>query len=325
MVTFQPQGDVAPQALSLQESCKHAEPDLAAIVLAIAGAAPALADMLAAGSLYGDPARVTGKNESGDPQKALDLAAHHHLLSTLADVPVRWVLSEEAAEPILLNADALYDVAMDPIDGSGSIGTGLPLGTIFSVLPATGRHFTSPGRSIVAAGYISYGHSTDMGFSVGDGVCLATLHRPTGAFHLVRSAVSIPPDGGLISYNAANERFWSPGLARWAEDLRLGATGPQGRDANMRWYAAAVGDAHRVLSKGGMFLYPADCREGYQSGRLRLIYEAMPIAYLVEQAGGLATDGTTAILDLIPRDLHGFTPLFFGACEEVQRLKRYLS
>ncbi len=291
----------------------------AAIVAAIAAATPALAERLAAGRLHGDPAALVGNNESGDAQKALDVGAHLHMLATLAAAGVRQVLSEEAEAIAVLNPGGAFDVAIDPIDGSGSIGIGAPLGLLFSVLPAAPEGFLRPGRAIVAAGYVSFGHSCDFGWSLGDGVQVATYDRALGDFRLTRQGLRLPVTAKTIAYNASNERHWPEGLQAWARELR------ESRDVNMRWLAAAVGELHRILLQGGAFLYPADRRKGYSQGRLRLIYEAGPIAFLIEQAGGKASDGRGPILDVVPESLHQHTPLIFGAAEEVDRITRALS
>ena len=296
---------------------------VSAIVLAIADALPPLAARLAAGRLHGDPEAVVGTNDSGDRQKALDVAAHDHMIAALRTTGVRSVLSEEAEAVIELNPGGAFDVAIDPIDGSGSIGIGAPLGMLFSVLPAASDGFLRTGRAVVAAGYASFGHSVDFGWSTGQGVHVATLHD--GVFHVSRRDLRLKPAASTIAYNASNERHWPDGLQAWARDLRAGRDGPRGRDFNMRWLAAAVGELHRILLKGGAFLYPADARPGYENGRLRLIYECVPIAFLMEQAGGAASDGQGPILDRKPVGLHDMTPLIFGATEEVAAVQSALA
>lgn len=295
------------------------------IVRAIAEALPPLAARLAAGRLHGDPEAIVGVNDSGDKQKALDVAAHDHMIAVLRDAGVRQVLSEEAEDVIHLSESGCFDVAIDPIDGSGSIGIGAPLGMLFSILPASDRGFLRKGREIVAAGYASFGHSLDFGWSVGDGVHIATFDEAAQSFRIARENVTLKPTASTIAYNASNERHWSAGLQTWVQELRLGKDGPRKRDFNMRWLAAAVGELHRILLKGGMFLYPADSRPGYENGRLRLIYESAPIAFLIEQAGGAASDGTQPILDRSPGGLHDFTPLIFGATGEVENLLGHLA
>ena len=297
----------------------------AGIVRAIARAVPPLAARLAEGRIYGDPTAIVGVNDSGDNQKALDVGAHDHMVAALRAAGVRQVLSEEAEAVISLNPGGAFDVAIDPIDGSGSIGIGAPLGLLFTVLPAAPEGFLRTGRCILAAGYASFGHSCDFGFSIGQGTHVATLDLSQSRFRLTHETLRLPEQAKTIAYNASNERHWHPGLQAWARDLRLGKDGPRGRDFNMRWLAAAVGELHRILLLGGCFLYPSDCRKGYENGRLRTLYEACPIAFLIEQAGGAATDGLTPILDRLPVSPHENTPLVFGCKDEVATIARYLS
>ena len=313
--------DRAPAAAILHSCLPSGE--LGRLIDAIAGALPAIAARLAAGKLPGDPAAPCGHNESGDAQKALDVGAHDHILEVLRGCGVRHMLSEEAETVETLDSDGIYDVAIDPIDGSGSIGIGAPLGMLFVIYPTGPADFRRKGAEAVAAGYASFGHSLDFGFTAGQGVHIATYDGQD--FRMSARDVRLKPDAGTIAYNASNERHWSPGLQVWAADMRAGADGPRGRNFNMRWLAAAVGELHRILLKGGAFLYPADRREGYRTGRLRLAYEAVPIACLIEAAGGLATDGTTRILDLIPSTPHQNVPLVFGAREEVEIIARYIA
>lgn len=316
--------DVPATAMLLDDHLSARDGGPARIVAAIARAVVPLADRLAAGRLNGDPDAIVGTNESGDRQKALDVAAHEHMLGALAGFGIAQVLSEEADEIIDLDPKGEWIVAIDPIDGSGSIGIGAPLGTLFSVMPATPNGFLRAGRAIVAAGYASFGHSVDFGFSLGEGVSIATLDRSAGAFRIARSDVRITPATGSIAYNASNERHWPEPLRGYVRDLIAGKDGPRGREFNMRWLAAAVGELHRILLQGGVFLYPGDSRAGYENGRLRLVYEAAPIAFLMEQAGGRATDGRSAILDQIAAHLHEHTPLIFGSADEVETIGRYL-
>lgn len=308
----------------LGDALIDAGPGLAAVLLAIAGASLDLADRLAQGALAGDPDRVVGTNTTGDAQKMLDLWAHELMLEALRGASVRHVLSEEADEIATLDPDGVFDVALDPIDGSGSLGLGLPLGTLAAIWPASPDGFRRPGREAVASLYVSYGHSTDLGLTIGKGTAIATLDRASNVFRITHPGATIPPTASTLAYNASNERHWAPGLRHWAEDLRLGRDGPRGRDFNMRWLAAAVGDLHRILLKGGAFLYPADGRPGYAEGKLRLLYEAVPIALLIENAGGFATDGINPILDIVPTSPHAHVPLIFGAREEVSLIRTYL-
>ncbi|MCT9000440.1 class 1 fructose-bisphosphatase [Chelativorans intermedius] len=297
---------------------------LAGLVSTIAEAAVPLALRLALARLPGDPAAPVAKNDSGDIQKALDLGAHTYILDALRKASVARVVSEEAGAPILLNEAGLLDVAIDPIDGSGSIGTGAPLGLLFAVFPK-GESFLRSGRDTLAAGYVAFGHSVDLGFSMGDGVFLATLDPRDGQFRVAGRAPALPEKTRTIAFNASNYRHFPPGLRRYIDDCLAGRQGLRGADVNMRWIAAAVGDLHRILLRGGVFLYPADHRPGYEKGHLRLLYEAFPIAFLIEQAGGAATDGYGPILARTPADIHEKTALVFGSAAEVATVQSYLN
>ena len=316
-------GDRAPEGALLADHLAG-KPGPAGVIAAFAAALPGIAARLAAGRLYGDPAATVGVNDSGDKQKAMDVAAHHYVLDFLKEAGVARVLSEEADEVTELNPGGLWDVAMDPIDGSNSIGIGAPLGMFFAIFPHSPAGFLRKGREIVAAGYASFGHSLDYGFSLGAGVDLFSFDPATAEFRLTRPQLQLKAEAKVIAYNASNEQHWEPGLQAWARDLRLGKSGPRGRDFNMRWLAAAAGDLHRILIEGGAFLYPADARKGYERGRLRTLYEAFPIAFLIEQAGGVATDGRDPILDRLPEAEHEHCPLVFGASEEVALIGEYL-
>ena len=320
--------DTAPTGALLEDHLAQGGAPLtgpAAIIAAIARGCPDLAARLAAGLLPGDPAALVGNNESGDAQKALDVGAHHHMLQALQGCGLRQLLSEEAEDIVTLDPEGQWDIAIDPIDGSGSIGIGAPLGLLFAIFPAAPEGFLRSGRAVVAAGYVSFGHSVDLGWSLGDGVHSATFDAAAQAFRVVRQNLRLKPQGKTLAYNASNERHWHPGLQRWIAEVREGKDGPRGRDFNMRWLGAAVGDLHRILLQGGVFLYPADRRKGYEQGRLRTLYEAFPMAFLIEQAGGLATDGQNPILDRVPTAPHEHCPLVFGASEEVSLIARYLT
>lgn len=298
--------------------------DLAAIIAAIANAAAPLADRLALGAIDGDPTAIVGTNDSGDSQKALDVAAHDHFIAALKDTAVHEILSEEAEAIVTVNLDGNYNIAMDPIDGSGSIGIGAQLGMFFCIFPAD-NGFLRSGRDIVGAGYISFGHSMDFAFSLGEGLMMATYDRRVEAFRVTDVNLRMPEKASVLAYNASNTGNWSAGLQRYIADCLAGKSGPRGRSFNMRWLAAAVGDLHRILRQGGVFLYPGDSREGFAKGRLRLTYEAFPMAYLIEQAGGSATDGTMPILDRVPASPHEHTQLIFGSASEVATIQTYLT
>ncbi|MBB4571014.1 class 1 fructose-bisphosphatase [Rhizobium leucaenae] len=298
---------------------------VAALINGVLDAACLLSERIAAGSLEGDPARLVGSNSDGDAQKAIDVSSHELFIEILERAGAAQVLSEEADAPLLFKGQS-FAVAIDPIDGSGNVGLGTPVGTIFSILPLSEAEdpFLLPGKRQVAAGYVSFGNTVDLGFSVGEGVLLATMHPQTGEFLIVRRQVQIPRDTSELAYNASNHRHLQPGLSLYLQDCLAGKDGARGRDFNMRWLGSAVGELHRILLRGGVFFYAADKRPGYQSGRLRLVYEANPIAFLMEQAGGLATDGISAILDKVPASHHCRTPLVFGSATEVELIASYL-
>ncbi|CUH82166.1 class 1 fructose-bisphosphatase [Tropicibacter naphthalenivorans] len=293
------------------------------IINALAHALPAIAARLAAGKLPGDPAALVGTNDSGDAQKALDVGAHDHVVAELRGCGVKHLLSEEAEAVETLDPNGSYDIAIDPIDGSGSIGIGAPLGMLFVIYPTGDKGFSRPGAEAVAAGYASFGHSLDFGYTLGSGIQVFTFDGQD--FRAAARDLMLKETASTLAYNASNERHWPTGLQAWVRDVRLGKDGPRGRDFNMRWLAAAVGELHRIILKGGAFLYPADRRKGYENGRLRLAYEAVPIAFLMEAAGGAATDGTRRILDLIPADPHENVALVFGARDEVETIADYLA
>ncbi len=297
---------------------------LASLVEAIAYAAVPLAGRLALGRLPGDPAAHVGSNLSGDHQKAIDVGAHDHYATLLRAANVARLLSEEADAVETLDPNGAFDVAMDPIDGSAGIGISAPLGVLFCIFPSQGDFTSRSGREIVAAGYVLFGHTIDAGFSVGNGVAIATWNRHTGDFHMDAERVRVPTDAATIAFNYAKAWRWSTGLQNYVADTMAGPDGPRGREFNMRWVASAVADVHRILRRGGVFLYPADSRPGFENGFLRLAYEAFPIAYLMDQAGAVATNGKNDILDLIPADPHARTPLAFGSRDEIKALQRYL-
>jgi fructose-1,6-bisphosphatase I len=297
------------------------------VVRSIADAACKVGHRISRGALAGDHAALGGSNADGDSQCALDLVAHDVFLEALGRAPVAFVASEEAQAPIPLNAGAPLAVAIDPLDGSSNVDTNISVGTIFSILPSSPIDptalFLRPGRMQVAAGFVIYGPQTSLILSIGRGVQIYTLDCERAAFRLVRDSVTIPRGTREYAINASNYRHWDEPLRAYVDDLIQGADGPRGENFNMRWIASLVAEAYRILVRGGIFLYPADRRRGYARGRLRLVYEANPIAFLVEQAGGSATNGVMPILDLVPASLHERTPLVFGSADKVERVARY--
>jgi fructose-1,6-bisphosphatase I len=302
-------------------------PDLAAAMTALAEAAAELSGLIAQGSLAGDlAAEREATNASGDGQKELDLVAHRLFVDRLRGTGVALVASEEWPEPVALDPAGTLAVAIDPLDGSANIALNVPVGTIFgfhAVEP--GADVLRPGSRQIAAGFFIYGPQTSLVVSLGGDVQVFTLDRRAGAFRLTAERVAIPANTPEYAINASNYRHWDEGVRAFIDDCHEGETGPREADFNMRWIASLVADAYRVLTRGGVFLYPADRRRAYARGRLRLVYEANPIAYLVERAGGAATDGARRILDLVPGSLHERTPLVFGCPARVACVERYLA
>lgn len=296
----------------------------------MARAAIQVTDLVSLGQIADAMGDTIGtSNSDGDPQKRLDIVANDLFIDVLRRAPVAAVLSEELPRPLVLDAAAPLAVAIDPLDGSSNIDANVSIGTIFSVFPALADatqpedHFLRPGHDQEAAGFIIYGPQTSFVFTLGDGVYVFTLDRRAGVFRLAIPRLSVPEDSIEYAVNASNYRYWDDPVRAYIDDCIRGADGPLRRDHNMRWIASLVADAYRILTRGGVFLYPGDRRSGYGNGRLRLLYEANPIALLLEQAGGGATDTVQRILDIKPKELHARTPIVFGSFEAVQRISRY--
>lgn len=305
--------------------------DVANTVLALADAAVALEAEIRSAPLGG--ADVTGTTPEGDDQKAIDVTAEDLVLRTMATAPVAIVGSEESTEPIVVNPQAPVSVLVDPLDGSANAGINAPLGLIFSVV-ATVRSergdldptatVLQPGRAQLAAGVVVFGPGTVLLLTVGQGTDLYHLDPAERCFALAARGVTVPPFNQMVAINASNRRHWDPNLRRYHDHHLDGVDGPRQADANLRWYGALVAEVLRITLHGGVFLYPGDARPGYRSGRLRLLYEANPVALLITQAGGAATDGRRPILDLTPTELHQRTPLVFGSADEVETVAWYL-
>jgi fructose-1,6-bisphosphatase I len=320
---------------------------IATTLRTVAGACREISHIFGAGAVGGalgyarGPVRLDGRNTgnggerggdhfAGEVQKALDVIANDLIIAALASAPVAAVVSEELDHAVELNEGAPLLVATDPLDGSSNIDTNVSVGTIFSVQPAPMdgtppdiAAFLQPGVRQLAAGYALYGPHTAFVFTVGGGTHVFTLDRITGDFRLTAESVQVPPKTREFAINASNHRHWDEPIRIYVDDCLKGTEGPRGEDFNMRWIASMVAEAHRVLTRGGIYMYPGDMREGYQNGRLRLIYEANPIAWLIEQAGGAASTGIERILEVVPSAVHQRVPLLFGSRDEVARLDRY--
>lgn len=277
-------------------------------------------------------------NVQGEAQKKLDVLSNEILLEAN-----EWggylaaMASEEMELPHLVPnrfPKGKYLLTFDPLDGSSNIDVNVSIGTIFSVLkcpdnadlstPEAARQaFLQPGTAQVAAGYALYGPTTLLVLSVGRGVAMFTLDREHGQFLLTQENVQIPVQTKEFAINMSNQRFWEAPVQRYVSEMLAGKEGPLGKDYNMRWVASMVSDVHRIMTRGGIFMYPMDEKVRTQGGKLRLMYEANPMAFLVEQAGGAATTGRQRILDIAPQDLHQRVPVILGSREEVERVTGY--
>jgi fructose-1,6-bisphosphatase I len=299
-------------------------------ILALAEAAVDLSDLIAGGNLRNDlGASSRSENASGDAQKEIDRLADEILLDACRSAPVAYVASEEQEAPTVLDRAAPLAVALDPLDGSSSIDSNISIGTIFSILPAKPEGFAEPldaflqpGTAQLAAGFIVYGPQTALVLAV-ETVEIFIFDRDIGEFIKLNRNVAIANQTREYAINASNYWQWGEPIRSYIDDCLRGKDGPLRETFNMRWIASLVAEAYRILVRGGIFLYPQDQRPGYENGRLRLVYEANPIAFIVERAKGAATNGVRPILDLRPLSLHQRTPLVFGASDEVRRVAAY--
>jgi len=275
-------------------------------------------------------AGTRGANADGDVQKDLDVFADDIFLDAMRHAPVALYASEELEQPVLLDRQAPLAIAIDPLDGSSNIDTNVSVGTIFSLLPAIGApdvdpaaSFLQAGASILGAGFFIYGPQLALVLSLGSGTHVFVHSTRLGTFVQAYESRIIPQKTQEFAINAANYRHWDEAVRLYVDDCLEGTEGPREKDFNMRWIASLVAECYRILMRGGVFLYPGDQRRGYSQGRLRLVYEANPIAYLIEQAAGAATDAITRILEIEPEGLHQRVPVVFGSAREVARIARY--
>lgn len=320
-------GGAAVRDARLETPDTHVPAQYQDVVQRIAGVAATLARRIARGgldeALHDD---TLAANADGDAQKALDVIADVAFRAALAGSDVRFFASEEQDSAIELNPAGGLALAIDPLDGSSNIAVNVSIGSIFSIFPAGDTaedSFLRPGRDLIGAGYVIYGPQCCLMLSFGAGVQKYLLDPDTGRFRLVDPAVTICRKSFEFAINASNYRHWTRPVRAWVDDCMAGTEGPREKNFNMRWVASLVAETHRILSRGGVFLYPADARRGYERGRLRYLYECAPIAFLVEQAGGRATDGIDPILNHRPRSLHERTPFIFGSADNVARVSAY--
>jgi fructose-1,6-bisphosphatase I len=308
--------------------------ELRLLIEVVARACKTISHAVSKGALGEVLGSAESENIQGEVQKKLDVLSNEILLEanewgghlaamaseemeTIHQIPHRYPKGE-------------YLLLFDPLDGSSNIDVNVSIGTIFSVLKApegmstpTEQDFLQPGSKQVAAGYAVYGPQTVLVLTTGNGVNCFTLDREMGSWVLTQRNMQIPVDTKEFAINASNARHWYPPVKRYVDELLAGKTGPRGKDFNMRWVASMVAEVHRILNRGGMFMYPADQREPDKPGKLRLMYEANPMAFIVEQAGGTATDGKQRILDIQPEKLHQRVAVFLGSRNEVDVATAY--
>ncbi|HEY8355124.1 MAG TPA: class 1 fructose-bisphosphatase [Methylophilaceae bacterium] len=306
---------------------------LSALLLTIADIVQQLSAQIAQGALIGLTSKLGSQNVQGETQMQLDVTSNALFIERLRGSNlVHGLASEEMEEPVLFAdrpGEQPFLVVFDPLDGSSNVPVNVSIGSIFSVLPAPEDHladsadFLQPGNRQVAAGYALYGPATMLVLTFGNGTHGFTLDPQSREFVLTHPGMNIAADTSEYAINASNERFWEPPVRRYIDECRAGSSDVRSRDFNMRWVASMVADLHRILVRGGIYLYPRDHKDPTKSGRLRLMYEANPMAMLVEQAGGLASTGRQRILEIQPAYVHQRVPVIMGARHEVERLERY--
>ncbi|HSG21841.1 MAG TPA: class 1 fructose-bisphosphatase [Azonexus sp.] len=312
--------------------------DLKFLIEVVSRACQAISVAIGKGGLGGILGEAGSDNVQGEAQKKLDVLSNEILLEAN-----EWgghlaaMASEEMDLPHTIPnryPQGEYLLLFDPLDGSSNIDVNVSIGTIFSVLKcpegadlssaaAAEAAFLQPGTAQVAAGYAVYGPTTVLALTVGDGVVVFTLDREQGQFVLTQENLQIPADTQEFAINMANQRFWEAPVQRYVQEMQQGKTGPLGKDYNMRWVASMVADVHRIMTRGGIFMYPLDSKLKGQGGKLRLMYEANPMAMLIEQAGGAATTGRQRILEIQPGKLHQRVPVILGSKNEVDRITGY--
>jgi fructose-1,6-bisphosphatase I/sedoheptulose-1,7-bisphosphatase/fructose-1,6-bisphosphatase I len=315
-----------------QRKAPGATGELSAVLADLVSAFKSIAAAVGKAGIAGLLGEAPSENAGGERQKKLDVVANEILLRACAwSGHLAGMASEELEEVHVCAAArpaAKYVLAFDPLDGSSNLDVNVSVGTIFSVLRrrATGRLERAEllqGLEQVCAGYAIYGPSTMLVLTLGDGVHGFTLDREVGEFVLTHPDLRIPEESREFAVNASNERFWEPPVRRYVSECLAGRTGPRGEDFNMRWIASLVAEVHRILVRGGVFMYPRDAKLPARAGRLRILYEARPMAMIVEQAGGAASTGRERLLDVAATELHQRVPVILGSRAEVDRLARY--
>ncbi len=319
-----------------QRVAGHIPSELRLLLEVVARACKSISQAVNKGALGGVLGSAESENVQGEMQKKLDIIANEVLIEANEWGGHLAAMASEEMEGIYVVPNRYpqgeYLLLFDPLDGSSNIDVNVSIGTIFSVLkmPEDDRgvdegDFLQPGSHQVAAGYCVYGPQTTLVLTVGDGVAMFTLDREQGSFVLTQENVRIPEDTKEFAINMSNMRHWDEPVKRYIDECLQGKEGPRGKDFNMRWIASMVADVHRIMSRGGIFMYPWDKREPNKPGKLRLLYEANPMGWLIEQAGGAATNGRQRILDIQPGHLHERVSVILGSKNEVERVTSYHS
>lgn len=307
---------------------------LARLIETVAACGVEISSEVACGALMGVLGMAGSENVQGEEQKKLDVISNDIVTKAVLESGVVAACASEEMDHCVA-ADCTdrrpYLICYDPLDGSSNIDINVSIGTIFSILPnphkdATAPQdadFLQPGDRQLAAGYIMYGPQTQMALTLGRGVVMFTLDPRTNTYILTNDNVQVPEQAKEFAINCSNKRHWEAPVNRYIEELLAGKTGVRGKDYNMRWVAAMVAEVHRILCRGGIFMYPKDNRDPSKPGKLRLMYEANPMSWLMEQAGGRATNGYERILSIKPEKLHQRVAVFLGAKEEVERVTSY--
>ena len=312
----------------------HIPPELRLLLEIVARACKSISQAVNKGALGGVLGTAGSENIQGEVQKKLDIIANEVLIEANEWGGHLAAMASEEMDSIYVVPNRYpqgeYLLLFDPLDGSSNIDVNVSIGTIFSVLKKTEgttavgeKDFLQAGNKQVAAGYCVYGPQTTLVLTVGDGVAMFTLDREHGSFVLTEENVQIPVDTKEFAINMSNMRHWDEPIKRYIDECLQGSDGPRGKDFNMRWVASMVADVHRILTRGGVFMYPWDKREPEKAGKLRLMYEANPMSWLVEQAGGASTNGKQRILDLQPTKLHERVSVVLGSKNEVERVTSY--
>lgn len=285
------------------------------------------------GDLIGVLGNADSENIQGEVQKKLDIISNDIMVDCLSwNGHLAGMLSEEQESPIAIPDNAPrghYLALFDPLDGSSNIDLNLTVGSIFSILRCEAgiqpeaKDFLQRGIEQVAAGFVLYGPSTLMVLTTGQGVNGFTLDQDVGEFYLTHPDMTIAEDASEFAVNMSNQRFWEPAVKRYVDECIQGWDGVRGKDFNMRWIASLVAEVYRVLTRGGLFMYPCDTKDPGKAGRLRLMYEANPMAFIIEQAGGACSTGRERMLNVQPEELHQRIPVILGSKNEVERLVKY--